>query len=120
MPKILSLFVDKTPEIRKLALICIYKSASSYDSQIITDQILPALEKLRKAGSDSFINALTLQLYSVFSLNLSIDVIGNKIIPSLIPYLVDSTISNTDFKSYQNAINNLINKIETERAKVLD
>lgn len=119
IPKILTLFVDKAPEIRKLALICIFKSAGSFDSQVITDQILPALDKLRKAGSDSFCNAITLTLYSVFSGNLSIEIIGNKIIPSLVPYLVDNTISSTDFELYKNTIQNLIKKIETERSKVL-
>jgi hypothetical protein len=72
IPKILTLFVDKTLEIRRMALVCIYKSAASFDSQVITDQILPALDKLRKAGSDSFSNAITLKLYNVFSKNLSI------------------------------------------------
>lgn len=93
-------------------MICVYKSAQSYDSQVITDQILPALDKLRKTGSDSFNNALTLQLYSVFSFSLPIDIIGNKIIPSLVPYLVDSSISNNDFQNYKNTITNLINKIQ--------
>lgn len=95
-----------------MALICIYKSSSSFDPQVVTDQILPALDKLRKAGSDGFSNAITLRLYSVFSLNLSIEIIGNKIIPSLVPYLVDSGISNTDFELYKNTINNLMAKIQ--------
>ena len=95
-----------------MALVCIYKSASSYDAQVITDQILPALDKLRKAGSDGFTNALTLKLYNVFSKNLSIDIIGNKIIPSLVPYLVDSGISNSDFELYKSTINNLMAKIQ--------
>ena len=72
LPKIISLLSDKTPEIRKLALICIFKSANSYDPQVITDQILPGLDKLRRAGSDSFSSAITLKLYTVFSKNLSI------------------------------------------------
>ena len=118
MPKILSLVSDKTTEIRKLALIVLYKTASTFDSQVVTDQILPALDKLRKVGTDPFSNAISLKLYTLFSKNLSIEVIGTKIIPGLVPYLMEPSISNAEFELYKNTINGLMAKIQSDRAKV--
>ena len=74
--------------------------------------ILPGLEKNRKSGTDPFANAITLKIYSNISKNLSIEVIGNKIIPSLIPYLTDQSINKTDFEMYKGTILNLMSRIQ--------
>lgn len=63
LPRLLNLINDKTYEIRKYSLIALYKTMSMYDAQTVSDQIIPGLEKNRKAGTDPFVNAITLKLY---------------------------------------------------------
>jgi hypothetical protein len=74
LPRLLNMMGDKSYEIRKYALIALYKIMSLFDSQTISDQILAGLEKNRKMGADPFTNALTLRLYAEFSKLLSLDV----------------------------------------------
>ena len=82
------------------------------DSQTISSHILTGLENNRKAGTDPFINAITVSIYSSIAKNLSADTIGTKIVPTLLPYLVDPTVSQSDFMMYKNLMNTMLQKIE--------
>lgn len=64
LPRLLNMMGDKTYDIRKYALIALYKIMALFDSQTISDQILVGLEKNRRMGTDPFTNAITLRLYS--------------------------------------------------------
>ena len=74
--------------------------------------VLAGLENCRKAGADPFINAITVELYNKITLNMSAEVLANKIMPGLMPYLIDPSIEKEEFGLYKNALLNMMNKIE--------
>lgn len=66
---------------RKVSLNTIIKILPSLDLATLNDNILPSLEKIRKLGTDSEITMGLLKLYEEISKKVSIDVIGNKLLP---------------------------------------
>lgn len=79
---------------------------------MIANQILVGLQQCRKAGTDGFINAITISIYTSLAKHLPIDIIGSRIIPTLLPYMVDPTVNKGDFMMYKSTLMNMLNKIE--------
>lgn len=98
-------------------MIAIKKILPVIDSQTIATHVLAGLENSRRAGTDGFINAITVSIYGSIAKNLSADIIGTKIVPTLLPYLVDPTVNKSDFMMYKNLMNTMLMKIEEERSK---
>jgi hypothetical protein len=48
---------------------------------------------------------------------MSAEVLASKIMPGLMPYLIDPSIERDEFGLYKNALMNMMNKIEDERRK---
>lgn len=93
IPKLLNIMKDPTIEIRKDAFRALYSILNVIDPLTFSNAILPGIEAGRKAGSDQFINAICNAIYNHLAQHLSPDVIGLKILPVLIPYLNDPSIS---------------------------
>ena len=65
IPKVMSCIKDQNPEIHKKVLISLRKSIKILDNQTITSLVLPGLEACKKSGSDPFINAITVSIYTM-------------------------------------------------------
>lgn len=81
------------------------------DPHTIVNVVLSGLENCRKAGADPFINAITVELYNKITVNMSAEVLATKIMPGLMPYLIDPTIEKEEFQMYKNALSNMITRI---------
>jgi hypothetical protein len=95
LPKLLQLLKDPALEIRKDSLKALYSILGVVDTQTLSLTILPGLEIARKAGSDPFVNAIIARMYKTLGETLQIDVVSSKILPTLIPYLTDPSITKT-------------------------
>ena len=111
IPKIMSCMKDSNQEIRKKSLIALKKSIKILDSQTIVSHVLPGLENSRKAGTDPFINALTVFIYGELAKSLSTEIISSKLIPTILPYLTDPSVTKQDFYSYKKAMIDMFEKI---------
>jgi hypothetical protein len=74
----------------------------------------------RKSGSDTFVNAIINAIYNNLALSLPSDVLSSKILPVLIPYLSEASISKVDFHQFKATIFNMINIIEKDREKTFN
>jgi hypothetical protein len=74
--------------------------------------VLPGLENCRKAGTDPFTNAITVFIYSELGKSLSTEVISSKLIPTILPYLIDPSVTRQDFFSYKKTMVEMFEKIE--------
>lgn len=72
LTKLLILFKDPNLDIRKDALRALLAMISLIDTQTVTLTILPALETVRKAGADPFVNAVIARIYSMLGESLPI------------------------------------------------
>ena len=98
-------------DIRKDALRALYAILRVIDAQTMSLSVLPAIEAARKAGSDPFVNAIINAIYNNLSSTLPSDVLSNKILPALIPYLSEPSISKVEFYQFKSTIINMINII---------
>ena len=64
LPKIMACMKDSNSEVHKKSLIALKKCIKILDVQTITSQVLGGLENSRKAGTDPFINAISVSIYS--------------------------------------------------------
>ncbi|KAL4492043.1 hypothetical protein ABPG72_008464 [Tetrahymena utriculariae] len=118
LPRILLLCTSNVPKIMKQSIFTLKKITPSLDKHILNDQVLTTLDKLRKMTiSDKSITMLILDIYIQISKSLDILVIAQKILPSLIPYLIDQSLGRKEFDAYLNAVNVMIKQIEAERKK---
>jgi hypothetical protein len=65
IPKIMSCMKDQNSDVHKKSLIALRKSIKILDTQTITSIVLPGLETSRKSGSDPFVNAITVSIYTM-------------------------------------------------------
>jgi hypothetical protein len=93
IPKLLGLFKDPLIDIRKDALRALYSILKVVDAQTMSVSVLPAIEVARKAGSDPFVNAIINAIYNNLASSLPSDILSSKILPTLIPYLSEASIS---------------------------
>ena len=120
LTKLLGLFKDPNIEVRKDALKALLTIIASIDTQTVTLTILPALETVKKAGTDALINALIAKIYKFLGESLQIEILGNKILPSLIPYLSDPSITKAEFSQWKALIFQMIERIERESKQLQD
>ena len=84
---------DISLDIRKDSLRGLLTVIKVVDPQTMSLSVLPALEACRKAGADPFVNAIINRIYQVLTASLPVEVISTKILPNLIPYLSDPSIT---------------------------
>ena len=102
---------------RKDALRALYAILRVIDAQTMSVSVLPAIEAARKAGSDGFVNAIINAIYNHLATTLPSDVLSSKILPTLIPYLSEASISRAEFHQFKQTIFHMISIIEKEREK---
>jgi hypothetical protein len=102
---------DPNIDIHKKSLIALRKIVKMLDTQTITSIVLPNLDAARKLGTDPFINAITVSIYTILSKNLPLEIISTKLLPTLLHYLNDPNITSQDFSMYKNSILMMIEKI---------
>lgn len=120
IPKIMSCIKDQSTDVHKKSLIALRKSIKILDTQTITSIVLPGLETARKSGSDPYVNAITVSIYTMLGKTLPSQILCAKLIPTVLPYLSDPNVGPQDFYSYKNAMMTMIDKIESERKKFWD
>lgn len=111
IPKVMNCIKDQNPEIHKKSLIALRKSIKILDTQTITSIVLPGLEACKKLGSDPFINAITVSIYTMLGKTLPSETLCSKLIPTVLPYLSDPNVGPQDFYNYKNALLTMIEKI---------
>lgn len=111
MPKLLGLLKDPSIQIRKDALKGINSILHLLDTQTVSLSILPSIEGARKAGSDGFVNAITMHIYKRLGDSLPVQIISTKILPTLVPYLTEPSINRSEFLSFKGLIIKMIDRI---------
>lgn len=81
--------------------------------------VFKAFEKLRVKENDPQICMLMLQIYERASNDLSIEDIGVKLLPSIIPLMVTGNLSRHQFQEIMRSVKNLLSKIETQKLATL-
>ena len=56
-------------------------------------------------------------IYGELGKSLSTEIISSKLIPTILPYLIDPSVTRQDFYSYKKAMIDMFEKIESERQK---
>lgn len=120
IPKIMNCIKDQSSEIYKKSLIALRKTIKILDTQTITSIVLPGLQACKKAGSDPFVNAITVSIYTMLGKNLPSQTLCAKLIPTILPYLSDPNVGPQDFYNYKAALSTMLEKIESERKKFWD
>lgn len=87
----------------------------TFDRTTVQDVILPALAKLRQIGTSSKINMLALDIYIGVSETIGVETIAQKILPQIVPLLIEPSLSKTEFAAYVKATYALIKQIEEQR-----
>ena len=62
---------------------------------------------------------LMLQIYEKAAHEVGVEVIGVKILPSIIPLMVTGQVSRTQFNEMMRSVRSLLSQIETQRLAVL-
>lgn len=112
IPKLIMLLKDPNLDIRKDALKGLNSILQLIDNQTVTLSVLPGLEAARKAGSDAFVNAIITHMHKKLGESLPIDVLSSKILPTLLPYLTDPSLSRSEFLQFKSLIFQMIERIE--------
>lgn len=102
---------DSNGEVHKKSLMALRKCIKILDVQTITSQVLPGLENSRKAGTDPFINAISISIYTQLAKSLPTEILSSKLIPTILPYLTDPSVSCQDFYNYKKTLITILEKI---------
>jgi hypothetical protein len=70
IPKIMGCLKDQNQVIHRKSLIALRKSIRILDTQTVTSIVLPGLDASRKLGTDPFINAITVSIYTLLGKSL--------------------------------------------------
>lgn len=108
IPKVMNCIKDQNSDIHKKGLIALRKSIKILDNQTITSLVLPGLEACKKSGSDPFINAITVSIYTMLGKTLPSETLCAKLIPTILPFLSDPNVGPQDFYNYKNALMTMI------------
>lgn len=74
LPRILNLCTDNNVNVRKHALYLLSKTYTLFDRNVINDQVLAVLEKLRKMKNNYKINMMMLSIFEGIAKNIGMDV----------------------------------------------
>lgn len=55
----------------------------------------------------------------MISKSLSVEFIASKMLPQIVPYLMDTTLSKEEFNEYYDTMLNLLQRIKEEKSKVM-
>ena len=85
------------------------------DSTFIQNNLLNVISKTLQADNQSSTNMLILNILSDVSKNLTTDIIASKVLPIMIPFLVNKSSSKAEFSSFIQTIKDFLTQIEKNR-----
>ena len=115
LPRILLLCDDKDQKVKRCALRFIYSKLSVCDSSLAENGLLKMVERNLVSGNSPQTNMILLDILKEISGTFSTDIIASKVLPVMIPFLVNKSSTKMEFTKYLETIKFFLNEIESKR-----
>ena len=119
-PRIINILSTTNSHSLKIQLLTSLKSLYTLlDQNIINDNLLTNLDKIRKGDNSAEICMLISSIYEEIAKIVSVNAIANKILPNLISILVSGNISKGNFDTLMQLVHKYLDRIKKDREKDL-
>ncbi|CEM33985.1 unnamed protein product [Vitrella brassicaformis CCMP3155] len=118
LPRIVQLVLTtSTLKVRVQALMCINELFTLFDRTTISDQILHVLEKVSKLDRSPPVCMCVLGCADALSKYLGAKMTAERLLPLVLPYLAEETLTSEQFTTQLNVVKKLIQRVEEHRQK---
>jgi hypothetical protein len=116
LPRVLHILEkSKDTDLKVKVLNTVHELFDKLDTETIKSQIVKSLEILRKIDSNGKICMMILEMYERCCKVLTVEEIGQKVLPGLIPILVTAHVSTEEFGKIISSIRNMLKEVESHR-----
>lgn len=115
LPRILLLCDDGDQKVKRCALRFIYGKLSVCDSSLAENGLLKMVERNLVSGNSPQTNMILLDILKEIGGTFSTDIIASKVLPVMIPFLVNKSSTKMEFTKFLETIKLFLNEIESKR-----
>lgn len=120
LPRILMILEQQSQiQIKRKALEILNEIIGTIDQQTMKDKILKSFEKVRATETDPHVCMMVLKIYEQMARVLGVEEIGMKILPGIIPMLIQGTFTRAQFSDMMSTVRRLLDQIEKHKEKDL-
>lgn len=117
LPRMLQLLGSATSKVKVQVLMGLSRIFEIFDKNTIQDVVLPAFEKLTKSDRTPAICMCLLGCYDAMSKNLGHKVTSERILPLMMPLLVEEGLSFDQWETQLSVAKKLMQRVESARRK---